>query len=94
MITIGMNYEVLEGKQEVFENAFNKVVHAMRGIDGHGESFLYRDVNDSGRYLILSQWNDKSAFDDFIASDAFRSVANWGKEQILRSRPQHQVYRE
>lgn len=30
MVTIGMNCEVLEGKEAVLENAFTKVVRAMR----------------------------------------------------------------
>jgi len=92
MVTIGMNYAVLRGKEQIFETAFNKVVHAMRGIAGHGETRMYRDINDPLQYLIISQWNDKGAFDAFIASEAFRSVANWGKEQILSARPKHEVY--
>ncbi|HEY3243023.1 MAG TPA: antibiotic biosynthesis monooxygenase [Phycisphaerae bacterium] len=92
MITVGMNYQVRDGKQSVFENAFNKVLHAMQGMPGHMQSFLYRDVNDPLSYLIVSEWNDRQAFDAFIASDAFRNVANWGKEQILTARPKHEIY--
>ncbi len=92
MITVGMNYQVREGKQAVFENAFNKVLNAMNGMPGHDKSFLYRDVNNPLSYLIISDWSDRKAFDAFIASDAFRSVANWGKEEILTGRPKHEVY--
>lgn len=92
MVTIGMNYEVLPGKEETFESAFNKVVKAMGGIAGHGETYMYREINNPRRYLIVSQWTDKSKFDAFIASDTFRNVANWGKEQILAGRPKHEVY--
>jgi len=92
MVTIGMNYEVLPGKEETFENAFRKVVRAMSGIDGHGATSMYRDIDHARRYLIVSQWTSKSAFDGFIASDTFRNVANWGKEQILAGRPKHEVY--
>ena len=38
MVTIGMNYAVLPGKEETFENAFKKVVHAM-GVRNHGMDF-------------------------------------------------------
>ncbi len=93
MVTIGMNYRVLPGKEPVFENAFTKVLNAMQGIPGHDQSHLYRDVADGQSYLIVSRWSDKDAFDAFIASDQFRSVANWGKEQILAGRPEHRVYR-
>ncbi len=92
MVTIGMNYKVIPGKEETFENAFNKVVTAMRRIDGHRESHMFRDINDAQHYLIVSQWSRKAAFEAFIASDAFRNVANWGKEQILSDRPHHEIY--
>ena len=44
MVTIGMNYKVLEGKEETFEKACTGVIDAMNGIDGHEKSFLYKDV--------------------------------------------------
>ena len=92
MVTIGMNYKVLQGKENIFEKAFNKVVKAMGGIEGHSETHMFRDINDPLHYLIVSQWSRKAAFDAFIASDTFKNVANWGKEEILVGRPQHEVY--
>lgn len=92
MVTIGMNYHVRPGKEETFEKAFNKVVKAMGGIDGHGETHMFRDINDAKHYLIISQWTSKPAFDSFIASDTFKNVTNWGLEEILSSRPSHEVY--
>ncbi|MGH7144807.1 MAG: antibiotic biosynthesis monooxygenase family protein [Planctomycetota bacterium] len=94
MVTIGMNYQVLPGKEATFENAFKAVLTAMQGMAGHSQSFLYKDVSLPQSYLILSDWNDKAAFDAFIASDAFRKVATWGKEQILAGRPKHEVYQK
>jgi len=92
MVTIGMNYSVLAGKEEVFERAFNQVLEAMRTMPGHTHSNLYRDVAANNSYLIMSDWNDKEAFDSFIKSEAFAKVTNWGKEQILAGRPKHQVF--
>ncbi|HTL53234.1 MAG TPA: antibiotic biosynthesis monooxygenase [Planctomycetota bacterium] len=92
MVTIGMNYVVLPGKESVFENAFQAVLKAMEGMAGHSASHLFKDVNNAQNYMILSDWNDKAAFDAFIGSDAFRKVATWGKEQILAGRPKHEVY--
>ena len=92
MVTIGMNYNVRPGKEETFEKAFNKVVKAMGGIDGHGQTHMFRDINDSKHYLIISKWTSEPAFDSFIASDTFKNVTNWGKEQILSGRPLHEVY--
>ena len=92
MVTIGMNYQVLPGKEQPFEKVFFSVLELMKGMSGHHESHLYRDVADARSYLIVSEWTDKSAFDAFVASDQFRGVTNWGKEQILAGRPKHQVY--
>lgn len=93
MITVGMDYHVLPGKQQDFEQKFNAVLAALNGAPGHTESKLYRDVNDDASYLITSQWSDEKAFTDFIHSQAFRDVTNWGKEQILSGRPQHKIYK-
>lgn len=92
MVTIGMNYEVLEDKGPVFERAFAQVVKAMEEGAGHSKTDLYRNVSSPQTYLIVSEWNDEAAFKAFIASDAFAKVTNWGKEQILAARPSHTVY--
>ena len=94
MVTIGMNYFVIPGKEQVFEDACAKVVETMGGIDGHDTSSIYKEVGDGAPvYLIVSRWQDEQAFKDFITSDAFRGVTNWGKEQILAGRPSHKVYK-
>ena len=87
-----MNYKVLPGKGETFERAFEAVLKAMAARAGHGESHLYKDVADPESYLIVSEWHTREAFEAFIASDEFRRVANWGKEQILAGRPKHEIY--
>lgn len=92
MVTIGMNYNVIPGKEVTFEKAFNKVVTAMGGIEGHSNTHMFSDINDRQHYLIVSEWSSKPAFDSFIASDTFKNVANWGKEEILSGRPKHEVY--
>ena len=94
MVTIGMNYSVREGKEQVFEDACARVIQTMRGIDGHSESKLFREVGAGARsYLIVSVWSSEQAFRDFVASDAFKKVTNWGAENILEGRPSHTVYR-
>jgi heme-degrading monooxygenase HmoA len=84
MITVGMNYRVIEGKQQDFESKFVGVLSALRAAPGHTESTLWKDVADGASYLITSEWSDE---------EAFRDVTNWGKEQILAGRPQHKVYK-
>ena len=93
MITVGMNYNVIEGKQQDFEEKFAAVIDALNAAEGHSESKLWKDVADGASYLITSEWSEEQAFTDFIRSDAFREVTNWGKEQILSGRPQHKIYK-
>ena len=93
MITVGMNYHVIEGKQQDFEEKFAAVIGALRAAEGHSTSTLWRDVSDDASYLITSEWSDEQAFNDFIRSDAFRDVTSWGKEEILSGRPQHKIYK-
>ena len=92
MVTIGMNYKVIKGKEKIFEDAFDKVAKALHGVEGHTKSHVFRDVNDPQHYLIISQWSKKAAFDAFIASDTFKKTASWGKEEVLSDRPHHQIY--
>lgn len=93
MITVGMNYHVIAGKQKDFEQKFIAVIGALRAAEGHTNSTLWKDVSDDASYLITSEWSDEAAFKEFIQSEAFRAVTNWGKEQILSGRPQHKIYK-
>ena len=77
MVTIGMNYKILSGKEEIFENAFKNVLKVMSDMEGHTTSALYRDVNDAQNYLITSDWNSEEAYNDFINSDRFKGVVSW-----------------
>jgi len=94
MITVGMNYKVIEGKQASFEEKFAAVIGALNAAEGHSSSTLWKDVDDGASYLITSEWSDEEAFGSFIRSDEFRAVTNWGKEEILAGRPQHKVYKQ
>jgi heme-degrading monooxygenase HmoA len=93
MITVGMNYRVIPGKQGDFEQKFQAVTAALQAAQGHTSSTLWRDVADDASYLITSEWSDENAFLEFIHSQAFKDVTNWGKEQILAGRPQHKIYK-
>ncbi|QDT24747.1 antibiotic biosynthesis monooxygenase family protein [Gimesia panareensis] len=93
MITVGMNYHVIEGKQDAFEEKFASVLQALQSAEGHTTSSLWKDVSDSASYMITSEWSDEQAFLDFIHSDAFHAVTDWGKEEILSDRPRHKIYK-
>ena len=88
-----MNYQMIPGKEKVFEDAFTAVLKVMEEMEGHSKSFLYKDVSNAQSYLIVSEWSDEKAFDTFMASEKFKSVVNWGKLNILAGRPSHQVYK-
>lgn len=92
MVTIGMNYEVLAGKGEQFESVFKSVLELMNGMEGHSKSALYADVFKPDAYLIVSEWSDEAAFKAFTTSEKFGKVVDWGKEQILATRPKHEIY--
>lgn len=90
-----MNYFVVPGKESPFEGACAKVVDVMRGIAGHDESHVYKRIDsDEPVYLIVSRWKSEEAFREFVRSDQFRKVTNWGKEHILTGPPRHTTYRE
>lgn len=93
MITVGMNYHVLPGKQADFEAKFAAVLSALRAAAGHTRSTLWRDVADDASYMITSEWSDERAFASFIQSQSFKDVTNWGQEQILSGRPQHKIFK-
>ena len=65
MITVGMNYHVIEGKQADFEEKFAAVLGALREAEGHDNSTLWKDVDDGASYLITSEWSDQEAFMTF-----------------------------
>lgn len=92
MITVGMNYEVLEGKEKAFESKCSSVIDLINKAPGHSKTDLFRNVKNGSSYLIVSEWNNHQAFDEFIASDEFCAVTDWGKEHILSARPQHKIY--
>ncbi len=92
MITVGMNYKIIPGKDEEFTAVFSKVMQIMKGMPGHGETHLFRDVYSEHDYLIISEWTDEAAFNSFIESDRFKNVTDWGKKEVLASRPKHEIY--
>ena len=92
LTTVGMHYEVVPGKEEEFEKGFIGVLDFLKSVPGHIESHMYEDVQSTGSYIILSQWQDKQSFAAFIQSPQFRTVTAWGSAEILRARPKHKIY--
>ncbi len=92
MITVGMDYKIIPGKDEQFTKVFSKVLEVIQNSPGHTETHLFRDVYSEHDYLVISEWSDEDAFNAFIKSDRFKGVTDWGKENVLRDRPKHEIY--
>lgn len=92
MITIGMNYQVREGKGRPFEKKFALVREEMGRSEGHVKTDLYKNAFNEDSYLVVSEWNSESAFNEFVTSAAFKKVTDWGAENILVGRPIHTIY--
>ncbi len=46
MVTIGMNYKIIPGKEEVFENAFKSVIKVMNEIESQQETTTIDHLSD------------------------------------------------
>ena len=51
MITVGMNYHVIAGKQQDFEDKLRAVIEALQAAAGHTRSTLWKDVADDASNL-------------------------------------------
>ena len=50
LTTVGMQYEVISGKEEEFERGFIGVIEVLKTLPGHIESHMYEDVQSVGSY--------------------------------------------
>ncbi|RMH59968.1 MAG: antibiotic biosynthesis monooxygenase [Candidatus Hydrogenedentota bacterium] len=95
MVTVGMYYDVVEGKEEEFISSFRSVFDLLKkGFPGHKETRLYRDVDNSSSFVIVSEWDSEEDFRSFVTSEEFRKVTEWGESEILSGRPRHKVYKQ
>jgi heme-degrading monooxygenase HmoA len=92
MVTVGLYYDVLPGKEGLFEEKVDQVMGVLQGNSGHVKSFLYRRVHEPNSYAIISEWSSQDDFTAFVRSDIFKQVTNWGKLEVLQRRPNHKVY--
>ena len=92
MVTVGLYYQVRPGKEQVFEEKVDEVIELLSHNSGHVKSFLYRDVKNPRSYAIISEWSSQRGFSDFVRSDVFHQVTDFGKAEVLEQRPRHKVY--
>ncbi len=91
MLTVGLYYDVVQGKEKDFEDYFNLVVAEIKKKDGFVSALLYKRVDKPDSYLIYSEWRDRESFEAFIKSREF-SGAKSGGSDILAGRPSHKIY--
>ena len=75
MITVGMNYHVIEGKQQDFEEKFAGVTDALRAAEGHTTSTLWKDVEDDAFVFYTNYESAKARELDGAGKAAF--VMHW-----------------
>ena len=93
MVTIGMNYDVLPGKEELFEEKFRVVIESFSRDSGHRASRLYRDVDSPQSYLIHSDWESRDAFTAWTQSEAFAAGHRQGSLMgVLEGPPEIKLY--
>lgn len=92
MVTVGLYYDVRPGQEQVFEDTVDDVINLLSKNSGHVKSFLYRDVKNPRSYAIISEWSSQTDFTEFVRSDIFHQVTEFGKDRVLEQRPRHKVY--
>ncbi len=91
MLTVGLYYEVLPGKEAEFESMFGGVIRQISKMEGYVSALLYKRVDRPNSYLIYSEWKDMDSFEKFIKSREFSEVKSEGSD-LLISRPYHKIY--
>jgi heme-degrading monooxygenase HmoA len=88
---VGLYYDVVPGKENIFENMFGSVIDTIKTMEGYVSAILYRRVDRPNSYLIYSEWSTMESFEKFIKSRQFSDVKTEGSE-LLISRPYHRIY--
>lgn len=94
MVTVGMNYRVVPGRELEFERVFHGVLKILEAEPSHLATRLFRACDEASDYLILSEWTDRRAFEGFIGSEAFGRITSWSLDGVLSGRPTHEVYED
>ena len=90
---IAMNrFQIAPGQEDAFEEAWRRRESHLDGVPGFLSFWLLR--GPEGDFISCSRWESEAAFNAFVASDAFKKVTSWGKQNILAGPPRHTTYRE
>lgn len=71
MITVANRIYVNPNHAEAFETAFRNRAGLVDGMRGFISNMVLRPVNEGDPYVVLTLWNSRSEFLDWVRSDAF-----------------------
>ena len=91
MITVGMSYRVIPGKEETFKKAFPRLHEIMKKMPGHLKTRLYFEIGDEESFLVATAWESLDAYHAFIRSPEYDEIT-LGREKVLAERPHHGIY--
>jgi len=86
--TMGMFYTVKPDYREEFVETFGEVGGILDGMDGHRETALLINRENSDDMFIASRWESRDDAMQFFRSEDFRDTVEWGRE-VLADRPRH-----
>jgi len=72
MITVANRIYVKSEYAEAFETAFRERAGLVDGMPGFLSNTVLRPVNDGDPYIILTLWDTRQHFLDWVRSDAFQ----------------------
>jgi chlorite dismutase len=85
---MGMFYTVKPDYREEFVETFGEVGGILDGMDGHRETALLINRENSDDMFIASRWESRDDAMQFFRSEDFRDTVEWGRE-VLADRPRH-----
>ena len=94
MMTIGLQYEVRQGKEDQFKKVFAGVIVTLPKMHGHVATRLFEDVLEPGNFLLMSRWKLLRDFKTFARGEGFQRISEWAKAELFRGEPRQQVYKE
>ena len=92
MINIGLYYKVRSGHEKQFEDSFSNVISLLKNADfGFRNGKLYKEIGDSGEYMLYTEWESIESFRKFMESNAYAETVELGKA-IIDGQPRHKIF--
>lgn len=66
MIAVLTILEIYRNREQAWHEVWQRVDLAQRKAEGFHAGRLLRDADKPGRYVILTEWDDRSRYDSFI----------------------------